>query len=606
MTARVRLLSLSCAALVSALCAATSLAADALAPLELRQVKVGGEIGRRIEVTTYNNLLKINIDKDFLPPFQKKTAKDGYIGLGKLIDTAVRLAAYTGDEKVAAVKRHLIEETIRAQEPDGYPGMLAPGFRMSGMWDVHEVGYLIYGLTSDYRFFGDKRSLAAACKAADHVIGNWPKIPADWDRQTKVATHVSVTGLERTLLTLSGAAHEQRYLDFCVNQRALPAWDLGIVVGRRELIEGHIYAYMARCLAQLELYRQQPDQRLLRCPQRALDFLTAGEGMAITGGAGQMEIWTADQDGRGELGETCATAYLLRVYDSLLRLRGDAYYGDLMERTIYNALFAAQSPDGRQIRYFAPVEGPRKYHPTDTYCCPCNYRRIVAELPTMIYYRAGEGLLVNLYTASEARLDGPHAMRIRQETDYPNSGRVVLRIDPERLAKFPLQLRIPRWAQKVQAKVNGQAIAGEAKPGTLLTIDRKWSKGDQVLLELFLPWRLVEGRQRQAGRVAVMRGPLVYCLNPSQHPELAKVEPADLNRWTLDPTSLAGPTASAAVRPAGTACRVGVRKPGFELGKQGQIEVELTEFPDPAGQSVYFTLADPRPAVPDEVILTKK
>lgn len=203
---------------------------------------------------------------------------------------------------------------------------------------------------------------------------------------------VAVTGIERTMLALHRQTGEaSSYRDFVVKTRALPEWDLPVIIGRRQGIEGHVYAYIARCLAQLELYRQQPDRRLLRQTKRASDFMLHHDGLHIAGGAGQCEIWTDDQDGRGDLGEACATAYQLRLYDSLLRLEGDARMGDLIERTIYNALFAAQSPDGRRLRYFSPTEGPREYWATDTYCCPCNYRRIVSELPAMVFYRTAAG-----------------------------------------------------------------------------------------------------------------------------------------------------------------------------------------------------------------------
>ena len=365
-----------------------AMAADVLAPIDLRQIKVGGEMGRRIDVTIDNNLLVLKADKDFLAPFRAKKARDGYIGLGKLIDAAVRFAAYTKDARVLALKKHLVDETIKTQEPDGYMGVMEAPARISGMWDICELGYVILGLTSDYHYFGEKRSLAAARKAADYLVAHWSTIPADWPQQTHVATHVSVTGLERAMLLLSQETGDERYRNFCTRERALPAWDLGIVVGRRDLIEGHVYAYVARCLAQLELFRFLPDPQLLRPTRRAVHFLTAEDGMAITGGAGLWEIWTDDQDGRMALGETCATAYQIRLYDSLLRLEGNSRYGDLIERTMYNALFAAQSVDGRRIRYYTPLEGKREYFPGDTYCCPCNYRRIVADLPTMVYYRS--------------------------------------------------------------------------------------------------------------------------------------------------------------------------------------------------------------------------
>ncbi len=588
--------------------AAEILAADRLMPVDLGQVKVGGEIGRRIDVTVNNNLLVLDAEKDFLAPFRAKTVKDGYIGLGKLIDSAVRFAAYTKNDKVIALKKHLVEETLKTQEPDGYIGIIAPQARIIGLWDIHEMGYMVYGLTSDYRFFGEKSSLEAARKLADYILQKWEKLPADWAKQTQIATNVSVTGLERTLLTLYRETKDRRYLDFCMKQRSLGDWNTKIVVGRRELIEGHIYAYVARCLAQLELYRLEPDAKLLGQTRRAVDFLTKGDGMSITGGAGQWEIWTDDQDGRNALGETCATAYQLRVYNSLLQMDGDARFGDLIERTVYNALFGAQSPDGRHIRYYTPLEGGREYHPGDTYCCPCNYRRIIAELPEMIYYRAGKGLAVSLYTASEATigLDDGASLKIRQETDYPTSGRVVINIDPSKAAKFPLQLRIPRWCEKAVVVVNGKPLEEKAVPGGFFSIERTWNAGDRVTLDMPMTWRFVLGRQRQAGRVAVMRGPVVYCLNPAQSEALAKLDAADVGAAMLYPTSIKDFADPSAFRPSGTACAIKGGTAGYDMWSSGNLSLHLTEFADPEGKCVYFRLPDLSTAVPDELVGGKK
>jgi hypothetical protein len=572
-------------------------AADVLQPIELRQVKLGGEMGRRIEVTINNNLLVLRADKDFLAPFRAKKERSGYIGLGKLIDAAVRFAAYTKDERVLALKKHLVDETIKTQEADGYIGLMAEPARIAGMWDICELGYVILGLTSDHHYFGQKQSLRAARKAADYLLQHWSAIPADWPRQTHVATHVSVTGLERAMLMLYQETGDERYLNFCVRQRALPEWDLGIVIGRRDLIEGHVYAYAARCLAQLDLFRLQSAPQLLRPTRRAVHFLTVQDGMAITGGAGLWEIWTDDQDGRMALGETCATAYQIRLYESLLRLEGNSRYGDLIERTIYNALFGAQSPDGRRIRYYTPLEGKREYFPADSYCCPCNYRRIVADLPAMVYYRCGHGVAVSLYTPSEATiaLDKAVSLKIRQETDYPRSGHVVVRLDPARPAQFPLQLRIPRWCSKAAVTVNGQAWEKPLSAGTFLSLDRQWRAGDRVTLDLPMTWRLVLGRKRQSGRAAVMRGPLVFCLNPAQSKTLQNRDAADLGMLKLDPTSLKD-------APGANACRVSAWDAGcMALGVPGNLSLKLTEFPDPQGKAVFFCLPDLRAAVPDEL-----
>ena len=597
------LTSIACAAFFI-LTTALARTSDALTPLGLARVKVAGEMGRRIAVTVTNNLLRLDVDKDFLEPFRTKAAGDGYIGLGKLIDAAVRFAAYTGDAQVLALKQHLVSETLRCQESDGYLGMLAPTNRMAGMWDIHEMGYLIYGLLADYRFFAETSSLAAARKAADYVLHHWSALPADWPRRTHIATHVAVTGIDRTFLTLYGLTSDARYLQFCTAQRRLLDWNQEIVMGRRDLIAGHVYGYLASCLAQVELYRLQPNLNLLASSQRAMNFLTQKDGVAITGGVGQWEIWTDDQDGRGELGETCATAYLLRLYDSLLRLGGDPRYGDLIERTMYNALFAAQSPDGRQLRYFVPFEGRREYHPTDTYCCPCNYRRIIAELPGMVYYRSGKGFAINLYARSHARIDLEHgpAVEVQQDTDYPNSGRISIHITPAQPASFPVQLRIPRWSKGARVQVNGQAVAGDAVPsGSFLVLERAWKAGDEVTLDLPMPWRLVQGRKRQAGRVAVMRGPLLFCLDPKQNPEIAALDAADLSRLLLLPASLQSPVPNGAVRPDGLGCPVRMSNQGWGMGESGNLGLTLTEFADPNGQNTYFRVPDLSVATEDEL-----
>ncbi len=577
--------------------------ADVLAPLSVEDVKVGGEIGRRIDVTIANNLLVLDADRDFLRRFEPEHRNSEFIGLGMLLDSVVNLAAYSKDPKVDALRKHLVARVIAVQEPDGYIGTFPPPKRIKTIWDVHEMGYVIWGLLEDYLHFGDARSLAAARKAADYLVKNWSVLPDNWGAGADVAPHVAFTGIERTMLALHHATGEPAYLHFVTQTRALPQWDLGIVIGRRPGIEGHIYAYMARSLAQLELHRTHPSPALLQPAHRALAFMTEGDGMMITGSCGQWEIWTDDQDSRGAVGETCALAYQLRVQDSILRMKGDPRMGDLMERTIHNALFASQSPDGRRLRYFAPLEGPRVYFDKDTYCCPCNYRRIVAELPQMVFYRAADGVTVNLYTAAQAtvKLDSGQSVAIRQETDYPASGDVRVIVDPPKTETFALRLRIPAWAAGAKAAVNGEPV-NAVVPGKFLEIRRQWKPGDRVELALPMEWRLVSGRQRQAGRVAVMRGPQVFCLDPAQNPALAKLDGAELGYLAIDPASLAAPVPNAAVRPDGIACRVKMWKSGFGLSKKTDYELTLTEFADPNGKATYFRLRDYSVAVDDELL----
>jgi uncharacterized protein len=580
-----------------------SIIKDPLVPVELTNVKIGGEIGRRIDITISNNLLRLNIEEDFLASFRKKN-DTGYVGLGKLIDGVVRMAAYTGDKRVDSLKNYLVREIIKAQESDGYIGNMSSGNRMWKLWDIHEMGYIIYGLTTNYRLSGERHSLNSAEKAADYIIRNWSAMPANWENSTDVATHVAITGIHRTMLELYCITNNKKYLDFCLNQLDIRSLEPGIVIGRRNLIEGHIYGYMASSLAKLELYRKDADDKLLNQVTRAIHFMTSENGMTISGGSGQDEIWTDDQDGRGELGESCATAYQLRVYDNLLRLKNDSRFGDIMERTIFNALFGAQSPDGRYIRYFTPFEGDRHYHNGDTYCCPCNYRRIISELPAMVYYHAGNGIAINLYTSSTASipLEGGRSVSIRQITDYPNSGNVVIRITPSENTSFPLKLRIPSWCRNARISVNGKLSDIVCKPGTFGIIERNWQPGDQVVLDMAMEWRLVSGRQRQAGRVALMRGPLLFCLNPEQNESLAKMDAADLGRIVIDMESIEpAPLKNSEVRPDGIACRLKAGNLPFAMGNSGNLSLTFTEFADPKGKCTYFTTPDLSEAVPDEL-----
>ena len=273
----------------------------------------------------------------------------------------------------------------------------------------------------------------------------------------------------------------------------------------------------------------------------------------------------------GDVGESCATAYLIRLTHYLLQLEGKTLDGDIMERAIYNALFAAQSPDGRRLRYYTAIDGSRKYFPSDTYCCPGNWRRIVAELPEMIYYRSAEGgVLVNLYTASTADLPlaGDLSVRLRQATDYPNSGKVAITVEPSRSAEFPLMLRIPRWCASAAVSVNGQLGDIPAKPGQWYALKRLWKAGDLVTLEMPMKTRLVRGRKLQAGKVAVMRGPVLFCFSPARQKELLQPRPQRASqaksagypafagtpgKLKFDMTSLAGSIPDTAIRPDGLA-----------------------------------------------------
>ncbi len=558
--------------------------------VDVRQVKVGGEIGRRIDITVENNVLALDVDKDFLAPFQKRESTDGYIGLGKFIDSVARLAVYTKDERVEKLRKHLVEATLATQEPDGYIGMMKPEARIDKLWDVHEMAYLVLGLTTDYEYFGEQPSLDGARKLADYLMTRLENRPPD-TIGTDLTPDMPTTGLEEAFFNLAEQADDTRYRDFARDYRPLTTWNSGIVLGRWGDISGHAYAHIDKCLAQLRLATMTGDTALLEPSRNVLEFLQEKNGLVITGTCGDHECWHDTQSGTTNLGETCTTAYLLRFYDELMRQTGDARYGDLMERAIFNALFGAQSPDGRRIRYYTPFEAPRVYNELDTYCCPCNYRRIVSELPELIYYRLTGGIAVNLYTSSKATIEVKGysnepgfegKVTIEQETDFPNSGRVTLKISPEKPGVFGLWYRTPFWC--VGAPTISVPPTSSSGNGFYVT-ERMWVSGDRVEIEFPMSWRLIRGHQSQVGRVAVTRGPQVFAFNPKANPGFENVDPRLL---TLDPESIEGPFPDDTVRKGGLACHVRVWEPGAWYPHAATKQIKLTEYPDPDATGIYF------------------
>ncbi|MFZ4395138.1 MAG: beta-L-arabinofuranosidase domain-containing protein [Kiritimatiellia bacterium] len=571
-------------------------AVDVFAQVDLRTVKVGGEIGRRMELSLTNNLLMPDIDRTFLVPFsaRKAVGNEDFIGLGRTLEGIIRVAANTDNDALTARKKHIVSSLCKFQLQDGYIGIMLPEARTWGLWDVREQGDMLAALVADFQLFGNREALGAAQKLADFIISRYAGKPADKVREWPCQEYIGMAGLNNGLLALYAATQDRRYLAFSTNQLGTASWNPKIVIGRTSKADGHTVAYMSQCLAQLELHRLQPDPALLTPTRRAVSFMMRKDGMAITGGVGQDQCWANDQYGRDLLGETCSTVHQILLFDSLMRMEGDLALGDYMERQVYNALLGAQAPDGRRIRFVTPFSGKREYA-ADTECCPGSFRRMLGYLPQLIYYRADTGVAVNLYTTSETTLEGVGGttVKISQETDFPSTGRVTLQIDPQKPTRFPVHLRMPRWCQKAEVAINDTPKQSLSKPGEILRIDWKWQKGDRITLDMAMPWRFVAGRLVQANRAAVMRGPLVYALAPSR----AGTEAKDLKRLVVLPET-AELVPDETVRPGGTACRI---KADLDKADKGALTLTLTEFPDPDGQWIYFQIPDAGAMAGDEL-----
>ena len=419
------------------------------------------------------------------------------------------------------------------------------------------------------------------------------------------------------MLELYRVTGDKRYFDFAadvphgnnhgeVQLASLRTWEQDFSHPPR-----HVYVMLARCYAQTELYRLTGEENLLHMSQLMRnELLKRGEGgLLVTGSCSDGEQFTYNQNGTGAIGESCVTAYVLRWMDSLMRLEGDMRYGDLLERTIFNALFAANSPDGRWIRYFTPFTGDRQYDTRDSFCCCGNYRRAMAELPQKVYYRTPEGgIALNLFTNSKKPFDvNGQTVTILQETTYPNDGEVKLTFATGKPATFAFQFRTPRWCEKITLQVNDEAPVTIDPAGQKLgyyALNRTWRDGDVARISMPMTWRFLRGRAVQDGRVALLRGPMVYCIGKDQNAELLKKCPEPRN-LVIDPASLVGPAKDDSTRPNGLKA---VAKAWLSQDRTGDtVTVTLTEFTDPSGQEVYFrvpNLADTSPVrlTDDEIV----
>jgi DUF1680 family protein len=583
---------------------------DLLQPLGLTQAELSGEIGRRITDLIYQHFMVLDLDHDFVEPFQSRPFTEGYhyVGVGKVIDAGSLFAAYTGDPAVHARTAGLIANLLATRDADGYLGTFQPetdARQNHHNWVLHDQEYLLLGLLRHWQVTGDATSLQYARELGDYIITTFSKDPAPEE--------ICTAGLPEAFLTLYRSTGDIQYLTFAAEIRhgnstsevqcaSLRNWAQTL-----DTRPAHVYVMLARCYAQTELYRHDDTPSLLAMTAYIRhELLRKGGGLNVVGSASDGEYFSYTQNGAGAIGESCVTAYLLRWLNSLLRLEGDLRYGDIMERTIYNALFAAQEPTGRRLRYFTPFTGPRAYFNQDGFCCPGNFRRIMAELPQHVYYQCADGgIAVNLFTASTTSiaLDADTSVTLTQETNYPTSGHVVLRVSPSRAVTFALRVRIPRWCRNATVTLNDTAPVA-VSPGTnTYQMQRTWTAGDTVTIELPMSWRLVQGHQLQEGKVALLRGPVVYCLGTAENADVLAKFP-NCNGVVIDPGSLGEPEPDASIRPDGMKVKATAWIEAEGAWSQGAPHdtVTFTEFIDPTGIMTYFHVLDLAGAVEDELV----
>lgn len=388
------------------------------------------------------------------------------------------------------------------------------------------------GLLAYYDLTKEDKSLTAASKLADHLIRELG------DKNVSIVKKGNHRGMAASsvlepICLLYSRTGDERYLKFA--QQIVKEWETPygpqliskstISVSKRFPKPDNWYgpeqgqkAYeMMSCYeGLLELYRLTGKNEYLKAVENTWQNILDTE-INIAGSGSAMECWFGGRQLQTvhivNYQETCVTATWIKLSQQLLRLTGDAKYADAIEQTYYNALLGAMYKDGSDWAKYSPLGGQRGEGSDQCAmglnCCVASGPRGLFTLPLTSVMSEKEGITVNFFVNGTYRVKTPEERQIEveQQTDYPESGNITLKIIPLEKANFKVRIRIPTWSQHSSLEVNDQPIT-DVTPGKYAEINRIWKQGDIIKLTLDM-----RGRVSRIGGIpenlAIVRGPVV-------------------------------------------------------------------------------------------------
>jgi uncharacterized protein len=448
-----------------------------------------------------------------------------------------------------------IDKIAAAQQPDGY---LNTWYTLKGLQDrytdmsMHEDynnGHLIEAAVAYYNATGKRKLLDVAIKWADHFDVLFGPGKRHW-----------VTGhqeLELALVKLYKVTKNEKYLklaDWLLSERGKKlakgytwtewkdtayAQDVVPVKEQKE-ITGHAVRAMYMYTGAADVAAQTGDKDYMKAMRTVWEDVVY-RNMYITGGigsAGSNEGFTVDYDLPNEQAycETCASVGMVFWNQRMNAMTGNAEYIDVLERSLYNGALDGLSLSGDRFFYGNPLASRGQHYRREwfgTACCPANIARLIASLGDYIYAKSDDAIYVNLFVGSNTTINLKSGnVGVKMETNYPWEGKVKLNIDPVKKSKFKVYIRVPGWYLEQAApgelyrfidrtddsrlilKMNGKQIPAVLENGYVV-IDTTWNKGDRIETEFPMEaMRIVAGEQlkQNNGRIAIQRGPIVYCI----------------------------------------------------------------------------------------------
>lgn len=487
------------------------------------------------------------------------------------------------DKKLEKYIDSVLVIVAAAQEPDGYlytartmnpkhPHSWAGKERWEAVENLsHEfynLGHMVEGAVAYYQATGKRNFLDIAIKYADCVC----QAIGDGADQKKLVPGHQIA--EMALVKLYLTTGNKKYLDqakFFLDARGYTSRRDAYSQAHKPVVEqdeavGHAVRAVYMYSGMADVAAITGDSSYIKAVDKIWDNIVSKKTY-ITGGIGARHTGEAfgnnyELPNLSAYCETCAAIGNVYMNYRLFLLHGDAKYFDVLERTLYNGLISGVSLDGGSFFYPNPLASNGGYSRKAWFgcaCCPSNISRFIPSLPGYVYAIKENEVYVNLYLSNKAELKvNKKKIVLEQETGYPWNGDIRLKI-AQGSQEFAMKLRIPGWVrgevlpsdlyayadnQKLsyRVSVNGQEVKSELDNG-YISIARRWKKGDVIEMHFDMLPRLVKANGKvtdDRGRVAVERGPLVYCAEwadnkfnvhtvlLNQHPQFRVVEKPEL------------------------------------------------------------------------------
>lgn len=490
--------------------------------------------------------------------FEKVAAKKGEVHEGMYYDDsdvykALEAIAYSlknhPDPLLGKKADEWIDKIAAAQLPDGYLNTYYTLVGIQDRWtnmDYHEdycAGHLIEAAVAYYNTSGKRKLLDVAIRLANHIDSTFRLKNRHW-----VSGHQEI---ELALVKLYKTTGNKRYLDLSdwyLQQRGHGYF--GDNTGRQEYcqnrfplkeqtkITGHAVRAMYLYTGAADVGEAKNDSGYMNAMKQVWEDVVY-RNMYITGGigsSGRNEGFSVNYDLPNEQAycETCASVGMVFWNQRMNLLTGESKYVDVLERCLYNGALDGLSLKGDNFFYGNPLASAGNHSRSEwfgTACCPSNIARLVESVGNYIYAKSSNALWVNLFIGSSGSFTLKNRkIQVKQVTNYPWDGKIQIAVTPEKQTEFDLFVRIPGWvnnqpvpgetyhfldnsSEKISLMLNGIPITAKIVKGYAI-INKLWKKGDLVELNFPMPVRriiAIDKVKDDRNRVALQRGPLVYC-----------------------------------------------------------------------------------------------